>query len=195
MTAEQIETEIDKAFIETFLKPREKLVTDFLINFLSSDFNFTDDDRKIKVISLFKYAPSPLSFLFIEPNYDYYSPDDTLNRPELSLPDYSYIEVDELCIKVLNEHKINYSEHLNSLGELDPAVYWENQSLLENNFLFFCWKKAKEITNSKMLGFLEYSDFAGGVYDLDSGYCISDDDLEASEYLESKNIFIEKETT
>lgn len=193
MTAEQIESEIDKVFNEIFLMPRKKLVTDFLINFLSSDFKFREDNIKINVISLFMYAPSPISFLFIEPNHEYYLPDNTVNRPELSLSSHSYIEVDQLCLKVLDENKIDYSKHLNSLGELDPAVYWENQSLLERNFLLDCWKTAKETTDSELLGFLEYSDFAGGVYDLDSGHCISDDNLEANEYLESKNIFFEKE--
>lgn len=193
MTAEQIESEIDKAFIETFLTPRKKLVTDFLIDYLSSDFKFREDDAKINVISLFMYAPSPLSFLFIEPNYEYYLSDNTVNRPELSLKSYSYIEVDELCLKVLDKNKIDYSQHLNSLGELDPAVYWENKSVLERNFLLDCWKNAKEATNSELLGFLEYSDFVGGVYDLDSRHCISDDNMEANEYLESKNIFFEKE--
>ncbi|MBD3906847.1 hypothetical protein NAL32_19595 [Chryseobacterium sp. Ch-15] len=42
-----IETKIDEAFITTFLLPREKVVTDFLMNVLSSQYQFREDDRKI----------------------------------------------------------------------------------------------------------------------------------------------------
>lgn len=183
---QEIELKIDEAFKNIFLIPREKLITDFLVNFLNSRFKFKEDNREVNVISLFYYASSPLSFLFIEPNYEYYSADEIIDRFELELDDYSYIDVEELCIKVLDENNINYSEHLDKNGNLDTANYWENRHELEHKFLLTCWKNAKEKTQSKIFGFLESSDGAGGIYDLDNGYCISDDNHDAKQYLESK---------
>ncbi|MET3537210.1 hypothetical protein [Chryseobacterium limigenitum] len=64
----KIETKIDEAFRNTFLLPREKVVTDFLVDVLNSKYKFREDDQKIEVISLYYYASSPLSFLFALPN-------------------------------------------------------------------------------------------------------------------------------
>ena len=80
-----IETKIDEAFITTFLLPREKAVTDFLMNVLSSQYQFREDDKKIEVISLYYYAANPLAFLFALPNYEYYAPDKTTQIAELHL--------------------------------------------------------------------------------------------------------------
>ncbi|MBD8083215.1 hypothetical protein [Chryseobacterium caseinilyticum] len=193
MISHQIELEIDKAFIKTFLDPRRDALTEFLTKFLNSEFKFREDSMKIYVVSLFMYAPSPLSFLFIEPNYQYYSPDFTINRPEINFDGYSYIEIDELCTKVLGENNVDYSAHLDSSGELDSAIFWENRYKLEREFILSCWKNARSNSQSQIIAFLEYSDFAGGIYDLDNDYCISDDFPEVDIYLESKNIFFEKE--
>jgi len=171
----KIETKIDEAFKNTFLLPREKVVTDFLVNVLNSKYKFREDDQKIEVISLYYYASSPLSFLFALPNYEYYSPDKTIKIAELhlkehSFEDYSYINVQELCKKVLNENNIDYSAYLDEDNQLDYANYWENQFGLESDFLMNCWRNAKEKTQSKIIGFLESSDAGGGLFDLDNGY-------------------------
>lgn len=98
----KIEQKIDEAFKNTFLLPREKAVTNFLVNVLSSEYTFREDDKKIEVISLYYNASSPLSSLIVLPNYEYYSPDKIIQVAELhlkehSFQDYSPIDVQELC--------------------------------------------------------------------------------------------------
>lgn len=187
----KIEQKIDEAFTDTFLLPREKAVTNFLVDVLNSKYKFREDDKKIEVISLYYYASSPLSALFALPNYEYYSTDKTIQIAELQLKEYSPLDVQELCKKVLNENGIDYSAYLEN-GQLDYAHYWENQFGLESNFLINCWKSAKEKTQSKMLGFLESSDGESGMFDLDNNYAIPFDvDLDA--YLQSHGYMIDKE--
>lgn len=193
----KIEQKIDEAFIDTFLLPREKAVTNFLVDVLSSKYKFREDDKKIEVISLYYYASSPLSALFALPNYEYYSTDKTIQIAELhlkehSLEDYSPMDVQELCKKVLDENAIDYSAYLDEDGQLDYANYWENQFGLESDFLMSCWKNAKEKTQSKMLGFLESSDGESGMFDLDNNYVIPFD-VDLDEYLQSHGLIIEKE--
>ncbi|MCS3530546.1 hypothetical protein [Chryseobacterium sp. JUb7] len=192
----KIETKIDEAFKNTFLLPREKAVTDFLTDVLSSKYKFREDDEKIEVISLYYYASSPLSFLFALPNYEFYSPDKTVNIAELhlkehALEDYSFMDVQELCKKVLDENNIDYSAYLDENDQLDPANYWENQFGLECDFLMNCWRNAKEKTQSKMIGFLESSDSGAGLYDLDNGYDVPFD-VGVDEYLQSNGFSIKK---
>lgn len=194
----KIETKIDEAFKNTFLLPREKTVTQFLIDVLHSKYQFREDDKKIEVISLYYYASSPLSFLFALPHYEYYSPDKTIQMAELhlkehSFEDYSYMEVEELCKKVLDENNIDYSPYLNAYNQLDYAHYWENQFGLESDFLMHCWRNAKEQTQSKTIGFLESSDGAGGVFDMDNGFDVPFD-VDMDEYLRSHGFVIEKES-
>ncbi|MFP3597851.1 hypothetical protein [Chryseobacterium sp. SIMBA_029] len=193
----KIEQKIDEAFTDTFLLPREKAVTNFLMDVLSSKYKFREDDKKIEVISLYYYASSPLSALFALPNYEYYSTDKTVQIAELhlkehSLEDYSPMDVQELCKKVLDENTIDYSAYLNEGGQLDYANYWENQFGLESDFLMSCWKNAKEKTQSKMLGFLESSDGESGMFDLDNNYVLPFD-VDLDEYLQSHGFIIEKE--
>ncbi|KMQ59478.1 hypothetical protein ACM46_20530 [Chryseobacterium angstadtii] len=191
---QKIETQIDEAFKNTFLLPREKAVTQFLVDVLHSKYKFREDDKKIEVISLYYYASSPLSFLFALPNYEYYSPDKTIQIAELhlkehSFEDYSPMDVQELCKKVLDQNNIDYSAYLDEHGHLDYAHYWENQFGLESNFIMNCWKNAKEKTQSKMLGFLESSDGESGMYDLDNNYVIPFD-VSLDEYLRSHGFII-----
>jgi len=193
----KIEQKIDEAFTDTFLLPREKAVTDFLVDVLSSKYKFREDDKKIEVISLYYYASSPLSALFALPNYEYYSTDKTVQIAELhlkehSLEGYSPMDVQELCKKVLDENAIDYSAYLDEDDQLDYANYWENQFGLESDFLMSCWKNAKEKTQSKMLGFLESSDGESGMFDLDNNYVIPFD-VDLDEYLQSHGFMIEKE--
>ena len=192
-----LEAKIDEAFRETILLPRETTVTGFLADVLNSKYRFREDDRKIEVISLYYYAASPLSFLFAIPNYEYYSPDKTVLMAELHLKehgfeDYTYTDVQEICKKVLDENDINYAAHADENGLPDLSNYWENQSGLEINFLMNCWKKAKEQTRSKTLGFLESSDPGGGLYDLDNGYDLPFE-IGLDEYLQSHSFNFEKE--
>jgi hypothetical protein len=193
----KIEQKIDEAFTDTFLLPREKAVTNFLVDVLSSKYKFREDDKKIEVISLYYYASSPLSALFALPNYEYYSTDKTVQIAELhlkehSLEDYSPMDVQKLCKKVLDENAIDYSAYLDEDDQLDYANYWENQFGLETDFLMSCWKNAKEKTQSKMLGFLESSDGESGMFDLDNNYVIPFD-VDLDEYLQSHGFRIEKE--
>jgi hypothetical protein len=193
MSQNEIEMKIDEAFISTFVIPREKAIIDFLTDFFNSNYKFREDNKEIKIVSFFYNPASPLEFLFLEPSYNYYDPNQTIDRPELELEVYSYTDVHELCIKILDENNIDYSEHLNSFGDLDPANYWENQFKLESACLKHCWKKAKEKTGSKILGILESADFAGGAIDLDTNHYMSDVEDELDEYLKSKGYFLEKE--
>ncbi|MCT2407490.1 hypothetical protein NZD88_08065 [Chryseobacterium antibioticum] len=194
----KIEQKIDEAFKNTFLLPREKAVTNFLVDVLSSKYKFREDDKKIEVISLYYYASSPLSFLFALPNYEYYSPDKTIQIAELhlkehSLEDYSSTDVQELCKRVLEENNIDYSAYLDEDGHLDYAHYWENQFGLESDFLMSCWRNAKEKTQSKILGFLESSEAGAGLYDLNNGFDVPFD-VDIDEYLQSHGFMIEKES-
>ncbi|NML68227.1 hypothetical protein HHL23_00165 [Chryseobacterium sp. RP-3-3] len=194
----KIEQKIDEAFKNTFLLPREKAVTNFLVDVLSSKYKFREDDKKIEVISLYYYASSPLSFLFALPNYEYYSPDKTIQIAELhlkehSLEDYSSTDVQELCKRVLEENNIDYSAYLDEDGHLDYAHYWENQFGLESDFLMSCWRNAKEKTQSKILGFLESSETGAGLYDLNNGFDVPFD-VDIDEYLQSHGFMIEKES-
>ncbi|PIF47493.1 hypothetical protein CLU96_4551 [Chryseobacterium sp. 52] len=193
----KIEAKIDEAFRNTFLLPREQVVTDFLADVLDSKYKFREDDKKIQVISVYYYASSPLSFLFALPNYEYYSPDKTVQMAELhlrdySFKDYSYMDVQELCRKVLDENNVDYSAYLDENDQLDPANYWANQFDLESDFLITCWKNAKKRTHSKTVGFLESSESGGGVYDLDNGFDIPFD-ADIDEYLQSNGYDFEKE--
>lgn len=193
----KIEQKIDEAFTDTFLLPREKAVTNFLVDVLNSKYKFREDDKKIEVISLYYYASSPLSALFALPHYEYYSTDKTVQIAELhlkehSLEDYSSMDVQELCKKVLDENAIDYSSYLDEDGQLDYAHYWENQFGLESDFLMSCWKNAKEKTQSKVLGFLESSDGESGMFDLDNNYVLPFD-VDLDEYLQSHSFMIEKE--
>lgn len=172
-------------------------MTDFLVDVLSSKYQFREDAQKIEVISLYYYAANPLVFLFALPNYEYYNPDKTtqiaeLNLKEHSLEDYSYFDVQELCKTVLNENNTDYSAFLNNDNQLDFANYWENQRGLEIDFLKKCWKSAKEITRSKMIGFLESSDNSAGIFDLDNGFELPFE-VEIDEYLKSRGFLITQE--
>lgn len=192
-----LESKIDEAFQENILFPREKTVTDFLVKVLNSTDTFREDGRKIDVIGLYYYAESPLSFLFAMPNYAYYAPDKTVHIAELHLrehgfEDYTFIDLQELCRKVLDENDINYTGHLTEGNQLDTAGYWENQSGLEHEFLRQCWKNAKEKTRSKVLGFLEASDSSSLVYDLDNGYYLPFE-VDLDEYLQAQGFRFEKE--
>ena len=192
----KIEQKIDEAFRNTFLLPREKVVTDFLAGVMNSKYKFREDDQKIEVISLYYYASSPLSFLFAMPHYGYYSPDKTtgiaeLHVKEYALEDYSPADVQELCKTVLDENGIDYSAYLDEEDQLDYAHYWENQFGLECDFLMNCWRHAKEKTQSKMLGFLESSDSGGGMYDLNNGYDVPFD-VDLDEYLQAQGFSIQK---
>ncbi|MEI3790352.1 MULTISPECIES: hypothetical protein [unclassified Chryseobacterium] len=193
----KIEQKIDEAFKNTFLLPRENTVTQFLVDVFSSKYKFREDDKRIEVISLYYNASSPLSSLIVLPNYEYYSPDKTIQIAELhlkehSFQDYSPIDVQELCKKVLSENNIDYSAYLDQNNHLDYAHYWENQFGLETDFLMNCWKNAKEQTQSKMLGFLESSDGESGMFDLDNNFVIPFD-VELDEYLRSHGFIVEKE--
>lgn len=193
----KIEQKIDEAFTNTFLLPREKVVTNFLVDVLNSKYKFREDDKKIEVISLYYYASSPLSFLFALPNYEYYSPDKTTQIAELhlkehSFEDYSSFDVQKLCRKVLEENNIDYSSYLDENNQLDYAHYWENQFGLESDFLMNCWRSAKEQTQSKILGFLESSEAGAGLYDLNNGFDVPFD-VDIDEYLQSHGFIIEKE--
>ena len=192
-----IETKIDEAFTNTFLLPREKAVTDFLVDVLNSKYQFRNDDRKVEVISLYYYAANPLVFIFALPNYEYYAPDKTIQIAELHLKDhlledYSSIDVENLCKKILNENSIDYAAYLDQENRLDFVNYWENQRGLEIDFLKNCWIKAKENTRSKMIGFLESSDNSAGILDLDNGFELPFE-IEIDEYLKSRGFFIDKE--
>jgi len=192
---EDIELKIDEAFKKTFLLPREKVVTDFFTDILNSKYKFREDTTDIKVLSVFYYASSPLSFIFVSPSYDYYDQDKTAQTPEIhledhALEDYNYIQVHQLCREVLDENNIDYSEHLDEYDELDSANYWENQFDLERDFLLHCWKNAKKETQSTIHAFLESSDGAGNTYNLNNGDKLDDD---IDEYLQSKGIIIQKE--
>lgn len=192
-----IETKIDEAFTNTFLLPREKAVTDFLVDVLNSKYQFRNDDRKVEVISLYYYAANPLAFIFALPNYEYYAPDKTIQIAELHLKDhlledYSSIDVENLCKKILNENSIDYAAYLDMENRLDFVNYWENQHGLEIDFLKNCWIKAKENTRSKVIGFLESSDNSVGILDLDNGFELPFE-IEIDEYLKSRGFLIDKE--
>ncbi|MCW3168631.1 hypothetical protein OMO38_08830 [Chryseobacterium sp. 09-1422] len=192
-----IETKIDEAFTNTFLLPREKAVTDFLVDVLNSKYQFRNDDRKVEVISIYYYAANPLAFIFALPNYEYYAPDKTIQIAELHLKDhlledYSSIDVENLCKKILNENSIDYAAYLDQENRLDFVNYWENQRGLEIDFLKNCWIKAKENTRSKVIGFLESSDNSAGILDLDNGFELPFE-IEIDEYLKSRGFLIDKE--
>lgn len=192
-----IEAKLDEAFRETILLPSENTISGFLTDVLRSKYQFREDDRKIEVISVYYHASSPLSALFALPNYEYYSPDKTVRIAELHLKehgfnDYSYADIQELCKQVLDENNINYSAHLDGNGLPDVSNYWENQFVLEIDFLTKCWKKAKEQSRSKILGFLESADSGSGLYDLDNGYHLPFD-VDLDEYLKNQGFRFEKE--
>ncbi|MCJ8155184.1 hypothetical protein MKJ01_15560 [Chryseobacterium sp. SSA4.19] len=192
-----IEAKIEEAFRETFLLPREMTITGFLADVLSSKYKFREDDRKIEVISVYYYAQSPVSILFALPNYEYYSPDktaymDELNLKEHGFEDYTYTDVQELCKKVLDENHVHYETYLDENDLPDLSHFLESQSGIEISFLSTYWKKAKEQVHSKTLGFLESSDGAGGIYDLDNSYQLPFE-IELDEYLRSHGFNFEKE--
>lgn len=188
---------MDEAFQENILFPREQTVIDFLVSVLNNPEKFRGDGRKIEVIGLYYYAASPLSFLFAMPNYAYYTPDKTVHIAELHLKehgfeDYNYIDLQELCKNVLDAHDFSYDSRMNRNSLPDLSSYWENQSGLEHEFLRQCWKKAKEQTRSKILGFLEASDSSSLVYDLDNGYDLPFE-VDLDEYLQAQGFRFEKE--
>lgn len=188
---------IDEAFRNTFLLPREKAVTDFLADVLSSKYRFREDDLKIEVLSVFYDSSSPLRALIVIPGYEFYATEKNIEMAELhlkdhSFEDYSSYDVQELCKKILDENDIDYSSYLNAHNQLDYSHYWENQFGLESDFIMQCWRNAKEKTQSKIHGFLESSDSAGGLIDLDSGYDLPFE-IDAAEYLQSHGFIIRKE--
>ncbi|WP_294308260.1 hypothetical protein [uncultured Chryseobacterium sp.] len=193
-----LEAKMDEAFQENILFPREQTVIDFLVSVLNNPEKFREDGRKIEVIGLYYYAASPLSFLFAMPNYAYYAPDKTVHIAELHLKEhgfaeYTYLDLQELCKKVLDENDFSYDSRTDRNGLPDLSNYWENQSGLEHEFLRQCWKKAKEQTRSKILGFLEASDSSSLVYDLDNGFYLPFE-VDLDEYLHSQGFRFEKES-
>lgn len=190
----ELETEIDHAFKSRILKPRKQSIVDFLIKVQNLDFEFrkTGDTKEIKVISLYYYSNSPLGFLFVQPCYAYYSDSNTVNRPELHADDYTYEDLEEIVFETLAKHKIDTSEFTED-DEADIYDFWDNDTKLIQDFLIDCWKTAKSVTQSKLIGFLDASDYSGATYDLDSGYSLFDNNVKIEEYLESKNIKITKD--
>ncbi|MFD0991041.1 hypothetical protein ACFQ1R_13110 [Mariniflexile jejuense] len=189
-----LEEKIDIEFEKKILKPREEMVIEFLIKVLSFQYEFRTkrDTSQIKVISLYYYASSPLSFLFVEPCYAFYSNEYTIDRPELELEDYDYFDLEDLARNVLDESGIDYSD-LDQNNRFDLAEFWENKAELEKTFIFNCWKKAKSQTESKLIGFLDASDYSGGTYDLNNGKSLWEDKIEIDDYLDKLGIKINKE--
>jgi hypothetical protein len=189
-----LEWKIDLEFERIITKPREKIIVDFLIKIQNFDYEFrtSKDTKQIEVISLYYYANCPLGFLFIEPCYEFYDDEKTIDRPEIHLEDYSIYDIEDLCKKVLTENNIDFSDIVED--EFEYNMFWENKEELEKKFLFECWKKAKDKTKSKLIGFLDASDSTGGTYDLENGYCLWNEKIEIEEYLKKKNITIKKDT-
>lgn len=192
---DELEALIDKEFESTFLLPREKALTEFFIKVQTYQHEFrpTIDTKSIKVLDVFYYANCPLGFFAIEPSYDYYDSEKTVNRAELDLGYYTYSHVDDLVIKVLDENRIDYTE-LTDDREFDTVIFWENKGDLEIQFIIECWSKAREITNSEIIAFLHASDGSGGTYDLRNGFDLWDEKVSVCEYLERQGEKIEKET-
>ena len=164
---------IDAAFEATFLKPREERIVEFLKKVQNFEIDFGSGTRinneQIKVITLYYYANCRLGFLFVEPSHAVYPELMTADRPELRLEDYDQYDIREMGKKVVEE---NHSDYYHQMDEedFDLDEFWENRGQLENKFLIDCWKKAKEETNTKLIGYLMASDASGGPYFLDDAY-------------------------
>jgi hypothetical protein len=191
---ENLEQEIDLEFRSKILKPREKKIVDFLVKVQNCEFEYrtTGDTKEIKVISLYYYANSPLSFIFVQPCYAFYSDSKTINRPELHSDDYTYEELEKIAIEILAKNNIDYTEFTED-DEAEIYDFWDNDYRLVKNFLIECWNKAKLITQTKLIGFLDASNYSGGTYDLDNGYSLFDNKIEIEPYLKNKGIIIIKD--
>jgi len=190
----ELEIKIDLQFIKIILNPRKQKIIDFFTKAQNYDFKYREptDTKKIEIIDVFYYANSPLSHLRITPNYNFYNRRKVLLTPEINLDYYSFTKIDELVEKVLKTNKIDYSDLIEN-ESFDSAMFWENKMELEIKFLIDCWKNVKEVTKSNLKGFLNASDSSGGIYDLDNGYCLWDENLEVDDYLINNGIIIEKE--
>lgn len=191
---ESLEKEIDLEFQSKILKPREKEIVDFLVKIQNCEFEYriTNDTKELKVISLYYYANGPLSFIFVQPCYAFYSDNKTINRPELHLDDYTYEELEKIAVEVLTKNNIDYTEFTED-DDAEIYDFWDNDYRLVKNFFIQCWKKAKSLTKSKLIGFLDASDYSGGTYDLDDGYCLFDDKIDIEPYLKNKGIKVIKD--
>ncbi|MEM7104948.1 MAG: hypothetical protein AAF502_17560 [Bacteroidota bacterium] len=192
----KLEQFIDRKFRAVILEPREALLIDFFIKVQSLQFEYrvSGDTNALKVLEVYYYVNCPLGFIAVEPSNDIYDPAKTTNRPELKMNKYAYSHIDDIVINVLDENQIDYKT-LKDEGEFDTAMFWENQSLLEIQFIVNCWQKATENTNSKIIAFLMASDASGGIIDLRNGYNLLDDNLDIPAYLRKQNEKIETEST
>ena len=188
---EVLEHKIDLKFENSILQPRKEAIVNFLLEIQKSNFEYKISDRvkQIEVISLYYYANSPLSFLFAQPCYAFYDDNSTVIL-ELHLDNYTIFDNEELCKAVLAENNIDYSD---IEEKLDYIEFWDNQSSMEIKFILDCWQKAKEISKSKLIGFLDSSDSSGETYDLDNEECFCYSDITIKEYLKNKGIKINNE--
>ena len=187
---EDLERKIDLEFENKILKPREERIIDFLTKIQNYEFEFrtSNDTKQLEVISLYYYANSPLSFLFVQPCYEFYENDKNSVRAEIHLEDYSFYDIENLCKNILTENDIDFSDIDEDEFEYDE--FWDNKNTKEKQFIIDCWQKAKKITNSKLMGFLDASDYSGGTYYLDNGNSLWESRTEIREYLKSRGIEI-----
>ena len=191
---DKLEALIDEAFRKVILLPREQDLVDFFVKVQDHRHEFRGEEltEKLKVVDVFYYANCPLGFIAIEPSYDFYDWKKTSSRAELKLGHYVHSHIEDIVIDVLDENQIDYSV-LSDDCEFDTAIFWENQDMLEMQFIVDCWGKAKEKTKSEVLGFLQASDGSGGPYDLRNGFDLWGEKGSISDYLERQGVIIEKE--
>lgn len=170
---------IEAAFIKEVLEPRKQPIIDMLVNVLTfkEGYGLIDEAEKLEVIDIYYYAPNPLSFLFVEASYGFYSEKFKKERIEINFD--SYLNTSNIIKKVLIDNQIFD-------GDFYYYDIWDEDRDLFYSFLLKCWEEAKKVTNSKIVGFLRASDGAGLQFLDDGSY---PNDFKIDEFLNERGIY------
>ncbi|WP_422091818.1 hypothetical protein [Tenacibaculum ovolyticum] len=175
---------LTKELYKRNLELTENIITDFLTNILNNSQKLRNPETNVslKVISLIYFLCDNSSFyLCAEPSRLFHNEKYSEYLPEFELKHEFNINIHEIEYAIFNDLSILVGDYYD-----DYAEYTYNSF---SEIMFKCWETAKQRTNSKLLGSLDYG--TGGVdYDLDTGESINDFDI--VEHYKNRGITIEK---
>lgn len=119
--------------------------------------------------------------LSVEPSRTFHNEKYSNHEPEFKFKHEFTIDIDKIESAMLSELNVNVGDYYDDYEEYTYDLFSE--------MMFECWNKAKQKTNSTLIGSLIYG--SGGInYDLDARTSI--DVLDIGQYYKNKGIKIEK---
>ncbi|PKH50943.1 hypothetical protein CXF68_09715 [Tenacibaculum sp. Bg11-29] len=157
----------------------------FLTNILENSQKLREPEANIplKAISIIYSLQGNYNFyLCAEPSRLFHNDKYSKYIPEFELRHEFDIDIDRIETEILKELNVLSGDYYDEYSDYTYDLFSE--------FMFECWKIAKQKTSSKLLGSLDYG--SGGIdYDLDTKEGI--DDSKIKEHYKNRGITIEKD--